>query len=107
MANSPNGKTKAADPNATEVDPKTWRLVTIEAGDWEIQALEPLSQIEAEHEKVGGSIPLSNVIDLKEMGVPQGLIGTVESISACPTIESGAGLHIRRLEPSDERARAR
>jgi len=91
VANSADGRTAAVDPNTTAVDPATWRLVTISSGDWEVQALEPVSWIEA-HRIAGGTVlPLEEVVDLAEMGVPEGLLGTVQSVSACPPIESGYG----------------
>ncbi len=91
VANSPTG-TAAADPNSTEVDPTTWREVTIDAADgFQIETLEPLSWIAANSVTVGGSLHLDDVADLNEMGVPDNIDGTVESISACPTIQSGPG----------------
>jgi RHS repeat-associated protein len=89
-ANSPQSKT-AADPNATAVVPATWRELTIDAGDWEVQTLEAAPQIQAEDATVGGEIDLGSIVDLQEMGAPVGLQGTVESITACPTIQSGPG----------------
>lgn len=41
--------------------------------------------------EVGGLIPLDTVLDLKELGVPDGLEGSVVSIGDCPSIETGAG----------------
>jgi hypothetical protein len=87
---SADGKA-AADPNATEVNPKTWREITIQAGDWEVQTLEPLSWIKKHHIRDGSSVELSDFVNLAEMGVPEGLVGTVEVISACPKIQRGSG----------------
>jgi hypothetical protein len=56
-----------------------------------VQTLVPLSWLEQHHATVGGDIYLSNVVDLAEMGVPEGLIGTIVSIGDCPAIESGPG----------------
>jgi hypothetical protein len=93
VANSADGHTATSDPNATEVDPATWRLVTITAanGDWQVQTLVPLSWIEAHHLDQGSQLDLSEVVDLAEMGVPDGLVGTVVSVAACPTIAAGDG----------------
>jgi hypothetical protein len=96
VANSPTGS-KAADPNATEVDPATWRLVTMQLDEGsidgredivQIQALEPLSEIVQEGAKVGGYIPVA--LDLQEMGLPN-LPAQVTSITACPPIATGSG----------------
>jgi len=41
-----------------------------------------------------GNVPfavLSKVVGLKEMGVPDGLVGTIGSIEGCPTIADGPG----------------
>ena len=83
--------TKAADPDSTQVNRKTWRELTITAGDWEIQALEPLSWIRSNHIKVGSIEALSDFVNLAEMGVPQGLLGTIDSVTACPVIQKGPG----------------
>ncbi len=91
VANSANGKTKAADPNSTKVNPKTWRLITIEAGDWEVQTLEPLRWIRRHHLTNGSSLLLSDVLDLAEMDVPNNLVGRVDLISACMAIAKGRG----------------
>jgi hypothetical protein len=40
VSNSVDGQSAAVDPSATEVDPETWRLVTITAGDWHVQTLQ-------------------------------------------------------------------
>ena len=62
MANNKDGKTRAADPYATEIDPKTWRLVTLEVdarGDrggidrMQVQELMPLATLSAEHARAG------------------------------------------------------
>jgi RHS repeat-associated protein len=90
VANSPDGLA-ASDPNATAVDPATWREVTIDAGDWEVNTLEPLSWIQQQNVATGASVDLNAIVDLQEMGVPTDLFGTIESISACPTIASGPG----------------
>jgi hypothetical protein len=91
VANSANGKTEAADPNATSVNRRTWRELTITAGDWDVQTLEPLSWIKSNHVKDGSQELLSDFVNVAEMGVPAGLAGTVDSISACPAIQSGPG----------------
>jgi hypothetical protein len=91
VANSPDGKTAAADPNATAVNRQTWREVTIDAGDWQVEALEPLSWIRSHRLTAGSAEALSDYVDLTEMGAPVGLVGTVESIAACPRIAKGPG----------------
>jgi hypothetical protein len=91
VANSVDGNTKAADPNATAVDPKTWRKVRIIAGDWEIEALRPVGWLDTHNVAVKGSVSLGAVIGLIEMGGPQGLVGMVESIEPCPVIQTGRG----------------
>ena len=90
VANSADG-TAAEDPNATAVDPDTWRLVTITVDDWQVQTLQPLTWIESHNLDDGDQIDLTEIVDLQEMGVPEGLSGTVDSISACPDIETGSG----------------
>ena len=47
--------------------------MTIEASDWEVQTLEPLSWIEVHGVVSGGSLALAEVVDLAEMGVPEQL----------------------------------
>ena len=91
VANSADGKTEAADPNATNVNRNTWREVTVTAGDWEVQTLEPLSWIQAQHVSLQHPFLLSAITDVAEMGVSAGLVGTVDSISACPQIQGGPG----------------
>ncbi len=91
VANSADGKTAAQDPDATAVHPKTWRELTVVAGDWEVQVLEPLKWIRSHHVKDGSEVALADFVDLAEMGAPAGLEGTVESITACPTIADGPG----------------
>ncbi len=84
VANSADGKTAAADPNATAVDPKTWRLVTIDTDDaeggWEVQALEPVSWVKANGATKGSQIHLADVVDLAEMGATEDITGTIESV---------------------------
>ena len=90
VANSPDGRTRAADPDATAVDPKTWRLVTLEIDArangggvdvMRVQELMPLSTLRAEHAKAGGHIPLPlDLGDINEVGVG----AVVESIAVCP-----------------------
>lgn len=97
VANGADGKTKADDPNATEVDPKTWRLVNLEIDAltedgridvMEVQELMPLTTLLAEHAAPGMHIPVPlDLGDINEVG--QGAI--VESIDPCPQIESGPG----------------
>ena len=42
---------------------------------------------------IGGvEIDLSQVVNLAEMGVPDGLYGNVPSVEACPEIVSGPGI---------------
>ncbi len=90
-ANSADGHTAAEDPNATEVDAVTWRLVIIKAGDWEVQALEPLSWIVAHNANAGSWLRLSDIVDLAEMGASDDLWGQIEAVEACPNIEAGPG----------------
>jgi RHS repeat-associated protein len=90
-ANSADSKTKSKWPNTTEVDPKTWRLVTINAGDWRLQTLEPLSWVAQHHLASGRALRLADIVDVAEMGVPERLTGIVESVGACPPIDRGPG----------------
>ena len=90
VANSSDGEA-AASPNATTVNPKTSRVITITANDWEVQTLEPLSWIKAHSLRAGGRVHLSNFVNLDEMGVPAGLVGTVDAIGPCPAIQPGSG----------------
>lgn len=90
-ANSPDGKA-AANPNATEVkNPNSWREITVIAGDWDVQVLEPVTWIRAHYLRAGSNVPLSDFVDLEEMGVPDGLIGVVQAVTACPPIQKGPG----------------
>jgi len=93
VANSPDGQTTAPDPNSTQVDRSTWKLVTISTndGNWQVQALEPESWIAVNHISEGSSIDLSQVANVQETGVTSGITGTVTSISASPPIQSGSG----------------
>ncbi len=91
MANSADGKTADPNPRATAVDPATWRLVTILAGDLFAQTLVPMSWIQEFGVALGNAIRLIDVIDLKEMGVSEELVGTVVGIAACPDIEADSG----------------
>jgi len=86
------GLVAATDPNSTTVDPATWRELTLTMPDpadaadsYHIQLLEPTSWIANENAVVGGQIYL----DLPEMTVAGE--ATVDSIGACPSIESGPG----------------
>ena len=56
-----------------------------------VETLEPLSWIAGEGITVGGTLDLDDVTDLQEMGVPAGLIGSVEAVAACPAIQPGLG----------------
>jgi RHS repeat-associated protein len=93
VANSADGKTAFADPTHTDVDPKTWRLIKVQSddGDWQVQTLVPLKWLRQHHAHTGGEIYLSEVTDVKEMGVPEDLEGSILSIGACPQIEDGPG----------------
>ena len=89
---SDGGPIAASDPNGTTVDPATWRELTLTMPDpsnaadrYQITLLEPTSWIASESAVVGGQIEL----DLPEMSVDG--MATVDSISACPTVESGVG----------------
>src|SRR5665213_1916447 len=80
------------DPNATAVDPATWRDVTLDmpdpknpGNDYQMQLLEPLSWISSENAQAGGWINLS----LPELQI--GGEAQVVSIGACPTITAGTG----------------
>ncbi len=98
VANSADGKTAAADSSATQVDPATWRLVTMQRIEHdadgttdviEIQTLEPLSEIEAGHEQVGSVVIVP--LDTQEMGLSANATAVITSIDACPHIASGPG----------------
>ena len=96
VANSPTG-TAAADPNATAVHRKKWREITIIAAgasntsDWQITVLEPESWIKSHDLADGNAVAVDDFVDLAEMGAPTNLVGTVESITRCPKIQSGPG----------------
>lgn len=97
VANSADGKTKATDPNATEVDRKTWRLVKMEVravdadgneDDLQVQELMPLGTLEAEHARKGAVIAAPfDASDIGELTYE----AVVESISGCPAIAKGPG----------------
>jgi hypothetical protein len=91
VSNSADGKTKAADPNATAVDPRSWRKLTIRAGKWEVQTLRPVGWLDANNVSSGASIRLASVVDLGEMPQAADLAGAVESIEPCPAIAAGPG----------------
>ncbi|HZL38097.1 MAG TPA: Ig-like domain-containing protein, partial [Tepidisphaeraceae bacterium] len=80
------------DPNATAVDPATWRDVTLDmpdpknpGNDYQMQLLEPLSWIGSENARAGGWINLS----LPELQI--GGEAQVVSIGVCPTVAAGTG----------------
>ncbi len=83
---------------ATEVDPKTWKKLTLHAVDvWEdgtrdehfIETLQPVEWILANGLVVGGAAPIP--FDLQEMGGNEGLKATVTKIEECPAITPGSG----------------
>jgi hypothetical protein len=90
VANSPTG-TAAADSDSTDVDPATWRELTITSGDWQVQILEPLTWIQSHELSVGSLVDLDEFVNLLDIGVPTDIVGTIQSIGACPTIASGPG----------------
>jgi hypothetical protein len=80
------------DPNATAIDPATWREVTLDmpdpkapGNDYRMQLLEPLSWIAQNAAKAGSWVDL-NLPELQIDGQAH-----VDSIDACPTIQTGAG----------------
>jgi len=73
----------------TIIASQTWDDGTVDT--WEIQTLQPIAWLEANGIYVGGSIDLSKVVDLKEMGVSDGVVGTIGSIEGCPPIAAGPG----------------
>lgn len=92
-----NNGSAAADPNATQVNPKTWRLVSLELDATTsngaedrmfVRELMPLSELRQEHAKTGAQIAVP--VDLGEIG-ELGYSAIVESISACPAIQGGPG----------------
>ncbi len=98
VANSPTG-TAAADPNATQVDPKTWRLVTMEMEEQgpngaediaQIQTLEPLSELAQENAQVGSLVAVP--LDLAEMGLPDDPAASSPSALARPSNPVQGGL---------------
>jgi hypothetical protein len=91
VANSADGLTSFADVNATEVDPATWRLLTLSAGHWQIRTLQPVEWIEVHGLTPGLTSRLNDYLDLSEMGAPDDLVGTIDAISASPPIEGGYG----------------
>jgi hypothetical protein len=72
-AGQSNYGTLADDPNATRVNRKRWRLVTIEAehvwadgtvDTWEVQTLQPVRWLRRHDVNAGEAISLGNVLDL-------------------------------------------
>ena len=95
-----NSGAVAADPDATAVDPRSWRLVTIQAEQawadgtldrWEVETLQPAEWLALHQADAGGWIDLSAVLDLAEMGAPAGLRGQILSVGPTPAIEAGPG----------------
>jgi hypothetical protein len=87
-------------PSDTNVDPKTWRLVNISATNiwtdgtvdtWNIQTLQSIGWLQSNGVDAGDTISLDRVVDLKEMGAPEGSVGTVDLIGAVPMVEGGNG----------------
>ena len=71
-----DNKFDSCDPNHTDVEAKTGRLVTIQAEQkwadgtrdtWEVQTLQPLSWLDHYSVDQGDSLDLSTVLDLKEI----------------------------------------
>jgi hypothetical protein len=91
IADSVDGKTDVIDGSATEVDPATWRLVTIESGDWKNDALKPQRWLADDQVIPGRVLRLDEMIDVAEMGAPEGLTGTVSAVASCPELEPGNG----------------
>ncbi len=88
----------AQNAHTTEVDPKTWKKLSLHAVDiWEdgtrdehfIETLQPLNWILANQIEVGGPSPIP--FDLQEMGGNEGLQATVTKIDDCPSITAGCG----------------
>ena len=80
------------DPDGTQVDPATWRLVTLDmadpkepGNDYEMQLLEPLSWVERNHAAAGATVAL----DLPELHI--GGDARVISVGDCPAIQGGSG----------------
>ena len=80
------------EPDGTQVDPATWRLVTLDmadpkepGNDYEMQLLEPVSWVRQNHAAAGGTVDL----DLLELQI--GGDARVVSVGDCPAIEGGSG----------------
>jgi hypothetical protein len=58
---------------------------------WEVQTLQPADWLAMHQADAGGWIDLSAVLDLAEMGAPQGLRGRIVSVGPTPQIEDGPG----------------
>ena len=67
-----------------------WADGTIDS--WSVQTLQPLTWLAQHHALAGREIALDTVLDLKEMGAPEGLTGTITSIAlARPSRQSRPG----------------
>ncbi|HEX8523216.1 MAG TPA: RHS repeat-associated core domain-containing protein, partial [Tepidisphaeraceae bacterium] len=97
-ANSPKAKADA-DPNATDVH-SDWKKLSIDAvrvlpdgtnDVWQVKTLQSPEWIAHHRIRDGSFVPLAEVLDLKEMGLPNNMVGTIESIVAAPAVGKGPG----------------
>jgi hypothetical protein len=79
---------------------RTWRTVTITAthqwddgtlDTWNVTTLQPKRWLKANRLRPGAGLGLSAVLDLAEMGVPEGVVGEVVAIGPAPRITEGPG----------------
>ncbi len=82
----------------TKVDPHTWRLLRLHAetagsdgttDSTEMEALQPPEWVKEHDARVGARVPMP--LELREMGLPQDLLGEVVANERCPEIQPGRG----------------
>jgi hypothetical protein len=87
-----------AEASAAEIRCADYRKIVIEAQDsWpdgtvddiQVETLQPWQWIDAHEVHVGGQAPLP--LDVVEMGLPEGITGTVRDILPCPPFRAGRG----------------
>jgi hypothetical protein len=87
-----------AEASAAEIRHADYRKIVIEAQDiWpdgtvddiQVETLQPWQWIDAHEVHVGGQAPLP--LDVVEMGLPEGITGTVRDILPCPPFRAGRG----------------
>jgi RHS repeat-associated protein len=94
-----NNGTVAEDANSTEVDPATWRKVSmsLDAG-WDVDGDDDLVLIEAlvspdwlARNQADVGVHVAAPLDLEELGIVDDAVARITAIDACPAIADGPG----------------